>query len=237
VRISVHDMGIGIPNDKQGVIFEAFQQADGSTSRRYGGTGLGLTISTQLAELLGGRIELKSQEGQGSTFSLLLPLSHTPGQAHDSGRAEDEAAEASPPSAPELADTDFLGAQVLVLDDDVQTLLSLTPLLERWGLRVTVAGDYGEAIEALSEEPDCGVILMDALMPGLDPCATIQSLRAQSACDSVPVIALIADASAEAVQACLAAGADDAIAKPVDAQALKEMLVSRLPVHNLPQPP
>jgi len=224
VRITVSDTGIGIPAEKHAVIFEAFKQADGSTSRRYGGTGLGLAISKQLAELLGGHIGLMSSEGGGARFWLDLPLSHVPGTPEQPEGAEEPSVSGAGAPTPEVAEIEFPPHQILVVDDDVQTMLALTPLLERWGLRVTAAGDTGEALDALRDEPDCSVVLIDALMPGMDACATIQSLKEHSQCDHLVVIALVADTGSEAVEACRAAGAEDILAKPVEAQALKDKL-------------
>lgn len=228
VRISVSDTGIGIPADKHGVIFEAFKQADGSTSRRYGGTGLGLTISKQLAELLGGRISLMSSEAGGSTFSLELPLSHVPGTQEEPPPVEAPRPEGPGPALPEPPDLGFRSQQVLVVDDDVQTLLSLTPLLEHWGLRVTAAGDTAEALEALRDEPDCSLVLMDALNPGMDACATIKTLKQQAQSEDLPVIALIAEPSEQALEACRTAGAEDFLVKPVEAQPLRDKLAQYL---------
>jgi signal transduction histidine kinase/CheY-like chemotaxis protein len=228
VRISVRDTGIGIPADKQEVIFEAFKQADGSTSRRYGGTGLGLTISLQLAELLGGTIELNSLEGQGAVFSLLLPLSHVPGPAERRRAGRERPHEPVEEQALAPPDADFSGHCVLVVDEDVQTMLTLTPILERWGLRVTAAGDTAEALEALHDEPDCSLVLLDIQMPELDACATITELKNKAESERTPVIALMTDTSDKALEACRKAGADDLVAKPVDATVLKEKLAAYL---------
>ncbi len=228
VRICVSDTGLGIPADKHGVIFEAFKQADGSTSRRYGGTGLGLTISKQLAELLGGHIGLVSSEAGGSSFTLELPLSHVPVVQEQAPRIEAPREAGPGPAPPEPPEAEFPAQQVLLVDDDVQTLLTLTPLLERWGLRVTAAGDTAEALEALRDEPDCSLVLIDALMPSMDACATIKTLKQQAQCEHLPVIALIADPSEQALEACRAAGAEDFLIKPVEAQALKGKLAQYL---------
>ncbi len=223
VCISVSDTGVGIPADKHAVVFEAFQQADGSTSRRYGGTGLGLTISRELARLLGGRIHLSSAEGRGATFSLLLPLSCEPEQPEPGLLAAPaESPVQARPSTAALAD--FGGRPVLVVDDDVRHLLSLTPMLESWGLWVTAAGDGEEALETLTGDDRFDLVLMDIMMPGLDGYATIREIRAHESFRELPVIVLSARDSDEARQRCLAAGADAFVSKSADAAQLLEVL-------------
>lgn len=166
VRISVSDTGIGIPPHKHGVIFEAFKQADGSTSRRYGGTGLGLTISNELARLLGGRIGLVSDAGQGAVFSLLLPLELEPGEEVQVERVvtsdvEDGGDEADRP--------DFGGRRVLLADHVVQNLLALTPLLEAWNLDVTAAGSGDELEEELAEAEELDLLIINPRLLGAEP--------------------------------------------------------------------
>jgi signal transduction histidine kinase/CheY-like chemotaxis protein len=223
VSISVSDTGIGIPEGKQGLVFEAFKQADGSTSRRYGGTGLGLAISQELASLMGGQIVVASKVGKGSTFSLLLPLAMPamPGEA-DTGKPApgypDRPAEQTIPVA------DYQGARVLLVDDDVRNLLALTPLLERWGLDVMAAGDGEEALETLESAGEFRLVLMDIMMPGIDGLEVIRRMRQRPACKDLPVIALTAKAGDAGRQQCQAAGANTFIVKPVDPRALKDAL-------------
>ena len=219
VCISVSDTGIGIPADKLELVFEAFKQADGSTSRRFGGTGLGLTISRELARLMGGEIRVASKPGKGTTFSLLLPLQMpvTPaeeGSSRTPGVRQDKPArEAAIPAA------NYQGARVLLVDDDVRNLLALTPLLEQWGLDVMAAGDGEEALETLATAGPFDVLLMDTMMPGMDGCEVIRQLRKRPGLADLPVLALTA--SDEDRQHCLAAGANDCVVKPLESQALK----------------
>jgi signal transduction histidine kinase/ActR/RegA family two-component response regulator len=223
VRLSVVDTGIGIPADMHQVVFEAFKQADGSTSRRYGGSGLGLAISRGLAEILGGRIVLESEEGKGSTFSLLLPLELEPG-SREVELASPRSAPAQPvPEAP-LPSADFHGQRVLLVDDDVRDLLALTPVLERWGLHVLAAGDGREALETLQDEDPVDLVLIDLMLPGLTGDDTIRMLRGESRLRSVPVVAITARTEAEVRQASLDAGADDVLCKPIDPGALRDAL-------------
>ena len=228
VRISVMDTGIGIPADKHEVIFDAFSQADGSTSRRYGGTGLGLTISRELSQLMGGTIELDSVEGHGASFTLCLP------EEFDSSRIDaEQLSRARSPAggAPEeirFPEADLDGRSILIVDDDVRNLLALTPLLERWNLEVTAAGDGAEAMETLAEEEGFDLILMDIMMPGMDGYETIRRIRDQEQLRELPIIAVTAKAGHEDRDKCLAAGANDYLAKPVDPVALRDMLVAHL---------
>ena len=223
VSISVTDTGIGIPADKLDMVFEAFKQADGSTSRRFGGTGLGLTISRELARLMGGEIRVESMPDKGSTFSLLLPLQMPAAPAAEEAR-ELRAGKQDKPAAAAIPSANYQDARVLLVDDDVRNLLALTPLLEQWGLDVMAAGDGAEALETLATAGPFDVLLMDIMMPGMDGYEVIRQLRQQPGFADLPVIALTAKASDEDRQQCLAAGANDCVVKPLDPLTLKNAL-------------
>lgn len=224
VAISVEDTGIGIPASQQEHIFEAFRQADGSTSRKYGGTGLGLAISRRLAHLLGGTIELTSREGAGAAFSLLLPLEYD--QRPDQRDAGPPLMVDKPTKRIEV-DEALKEHRILLVDDDVQNLLALTPLMEAWGMEVTAAGDGDEALDVLQDER-FSVVLMD-MMPGVDGCDTIRRIRTQEHFRDLAIIILSTNASDSDRDACLEAGADELIPTPVDTQALKEAISRHLP--------
>ena len=223
VSISVSDTGIGIPEGKWGLVFEAFKQADGSTSRRYGGTGLGLTISKELASLIGGKIVVSSETGKGSTFSLLLPL-EIPVLPEETDTGNPPDGQSGMPAERALPVADYQGARILLVDDDVRNLLVLTPLLERWGLDVMAAGDAVEALETLEGAGEFRLVLMDIMMPGMDGFEVIEQMRRRPAYRDLPVIALTARAGDEDREQCLAAGANVVVLKPVDPQLLKNAL-------------
>ena len=219
VTISVTDTGIGIPANKREKVFEAFKQADGSTSRRFGGTGLGLAISRELAHLMGGRIELESEPGCGSSFTLML-LEEMPSMPSEAG-VQRPVADAAEQEQQPLPQADYHNARVLLVDDDVRNLLALTPLLEKWKLDVMAAGDGSEALETLATGGEFDLVFMDIMMPGMDGYEVIKQLREQAQFAELPIVALTAKAGADDREQCLAAGADDCIVKPIEPMELK----------------
>ena len=223
VSISVEDTGIGIEPGKHEMVFEAFKQADGSTSRRFGGTGLGLAISRELAILMGGDIELDSARGSGSTFTLFLPL-EMPAIDTARGQRTSTADRAGGEDDETIPVADYGGARVLLVDDDVRNLLAMTPLLERWHLEVMAAGDGEEALETLETDGAFALVFMDIMMPGMDGYEVIRRIRQDPAYRDIPIIALTAKAGEEDRNKCLAAGADDCIVKPIDTGVMKQML-------------
>jgi signal transduction histidine kinase/CheY-like chemotaxis protein len=244
ITFAVRDTGIGIPGDKLAMIFEAFQQADGTTSRKYGGTGLGLSISKELARLLGGKIEVSSEPGAGSVFTLLLPdqispatpPTITPAASAAPARRPAEAApevtdrgspilRATPPAtvraAPELS-----GATVLIVDDDVRNVFALTSALELHGLEVLYADNGLDGIALLTEHPEVRIVLMDAMMPDLDGNATTRRIRAVPQWQDLPIVFLTAKAMPGDRESSLAAGATDYVTKPVDLDELLAIMAS-----------
>ena len=217
IWFTVSDTGVGIPEDKLDLIFEAFQQADGTTSRKYGGTGLGLSISRELARLLGGELQVESEPGAGTRFSLLLPLgavsparASTPAARRRSRRASAEAL--------------LHGRKVLVIDDDVRTGFALTAMLEQYGMKVIYAENGHEGIERLGQHTDTDLVLLDIMMPGMDGYETAQTIRSIPQFALLPIITLTAKAMQRDREKALAAGASDYIAKPVDVDQLMTMM-------------
>jgi signal transduction histidine kinase/CheY-like chemotaxis protein len=375
IEISVSDTGIGIPADKQRLIFEAFQQADGTTSRKYGGTGLGLSISREIASLLGGEIQVRSEVGEGSTFTLYLPLRSpgaapalavpAPGEIHEQSASgprpevaddrdrlngdpfvlivEDDsffaqvlldaahaaslkaviseagagtlgavrkwkpdaialdlglsdvdgfvlldllrhdpesrdipvyvvsedcdAAHALVPETTEIIDKsadgqeladlfsaiarsfsgengpraskavadqaadgnqgqafDLSSKRILIVDDDVRNIYSLASVLESYGAEVLYAERGQEGLEILEQNPDINIALIDIMMPELDGYETMRRIRADPKLANIPLISVTAKAMKGDRQKCLAAGASDYIAKPVDIDLLIALL-------------
>ncbi|GMK37803.1 histidine kinase [Paenibacillus sp. CCS19] len=229
IAFSVHDTGIGIPRDKQGLIFQAFQQADGTTNRKYGGTGLGLSISLNIAHLLGGDIFVSSSVGQGSVFSLVLPckdksMSDSPAAAvvHQEVAAAAPAliVEESKEMDVELDDNLWAGKKVLIVDDDMRNVYATTIALEGRKMNVLFAENGLSCLKVLKEHPDVDLILMDIMLPEMDGYETMRTLRSTPGYESLPIIALTAKAMKDDREKCIRAGASDYISKPVKLEQL-----------------
>ncbi len=218
LRFQVCDSGIGIEADKLGEIFSPFLQADGSTSRKFGGTGLGLTITQQLVELMGGEIGVESVKGEGSTFWFTLELKKLAG-------ASETTATLHVKSSPPVVQTEQSIRLLLVEDDEINQLVLRTNLTAT-GYQVDVACNGLEALKLL-EQNDYALVLMDCMMPEVDGYEATAVIRDQNSAvinHSVPVIALTARAFKEDRDHCLAVGMDDYLSKPVVIADLLEML-------------
>jgi signal transduction histidine kinase/ligand-binding sensor domain-containing protein/CheY-like chemotaxis protein len=216
LRFCVADTGIGIPPDKQAVIFEPFRQADNSTARRYGGTGLGLTICARLVRAMEGRIWVESTEGGGSSFYFELPCRRLPAELPP---AEAPApTEARHPTAP---------ARILLAEDNPVNQTIARRMLEKAGWSVEVVANGKQAVEtALSQRFD--VVLMDVQMPEMDGLEATALIRSREAKDRprLPIVAMTAHAMSGDAERCLAAGMDAYLSKPIDADALVATVAS-----------
>lgn len=217
-RFSVLDSGIGMSQETRTRLFQAFSQADSSTTRRYGGTGLGLAVSNQLAGLMGGRLSVESTPDRGSCFtlSLLLPPTSLP-------LAE----------LPEQRATQLQG-RILVVEDHPVNQKVLAHQLRQMGLHFTVAANGTQAMDLLAKEP-FDLVLMDWQMPEMDGLETTRRIRQlpTDACRT-PIIAVTANANAGFREACLAAGANDYLSKPYTEAALGALLAQWLPKAGRP---
>jgi CheY-like chemotaxis protein len=229
ICFDVEDTGIGVPPNKQALIFESFTQVDGSTSRRYGGAGLGLAITRSLVEMLGGEISLASRRHQGSTFSLTIPAGVAPGTAL-SPQADAFDAAATDNDWCGQSDVVAFSGRVLVADDDPGNQKLAKRLLERLGFDVTTASDGAQAVEK-AENCDFDIIFMDVQMPIMDGLKATRLLRQKKI--TTPVIALTAHAFEEDKARCFEAGCDDYIAKPIE----NDTLVKIITQHTRPPVP
>jgi PAS domain S-box-containing protein len=205
-HFEIIDTGIGIPQDKLHTIFESFSQADASVTRKYGGTGLGLTIAKQLTELQQGTITVKSEEDKGSVFSVSIP--YAIGSPEDATKASHNSRESK------AIQSSLKNLKVLLVEDNDINRLYAGSILKTGGCQLDIAENGFVAIEKLKNSP-FDIILMDIQMPVMDGLEATKAIRAGSSLrNRIPIIALTANASQKDMEKCLAAGMNDCISKP-----------------------
>ena len=219
LHLSVRDTGVGIAPDKQKLIFESFTQADGSMTRKYGGTGLGLTISSRLAEIMGGRVWVESELRKGSTFHFTLQFRLRPEKAIPENRYGD-------------AQLNWEGLSVLVVDDNQTNRRILQEMLSSWGLRPTLADSGRTALVALQAVKDAGkpypLIVIDAHMPEMDGFTLAEQIIAIREFRSTPIIMLTSAGQPGDARRCRELGFAAYLRKPVSQSELLEVVSSAL---------
>jgi signal transduction histidine kinase/CheY-like chemotaxis protein len=226
ILFMVEDTGIGIPEHVQGRLFQAFVQGDGSDARKYGGAGLGLCISAQLVNLMGGTIGMNSRLGQGSTFWFRIPY-----QACDVPPAPAAAVRRLEPATDCATPIRCSGAPILVVDDNSVNLMVMKAFLQKMGYSCSTANDGEEALAFLAGH-EVSAVFMDCQMPVMDGfAATAEIRRREAGHKHTRVIAMTAGALKGDRDKCLNAGMDDYISKPVAMDQVKA-LVERLPTEG-----
>jgi CheY-like chemotaxis protein len=222
LHFSVSDTGIGIPADKQETVFNAFTQADGSITRKYGGAGLGLAISSRLVKLMGGSMWLHSEPDKGSTFEFTTSFERSPEPDGQPG-----------PAASRVVSCGSL--RILLAEDNSVNQTLARRMLENHGHTVTVVSNGREALEALSSK-SFDIVLMDVQMPEMNGLEATSIIRGREAASGghVPIIAMTAHAMAGDRERCLAAGMDGYISKPVQ---MAELLQAIGDVADTCEPP
>jgi len=221
IRFEVSDSGIGIDTEAQSRLFQSFQQADNSMTRKYGGTGLGLVISKRLVQIMGGEIGVESAPGQGSTFWFVVPFKQreqavAPSAPMNSGLGAEQRLQA-----------EYAGTRVLLVEDEPITQEVSRELLEDLGWEVDVADDGQQALK-LAQQNRYALILMDMQMPVLNGVEATKAIRTDSLNIATPILAMTANAFDEDRDACLAAGMNDHIPKPIDPDKLFETMLTWL---------
>ncbi len=217
LHFSVRDTGIGIPKEQQRHIFEAFTQVDHSTTRKYGGTGLGLTISAQLASMMGGRIWVDSEAGQGSTFHVTARFGLTGNGA---------------PPPPPAQPAHLHGLPVLIVDDNATNRRILEEVLSNWGMRPRAVDRGAAALAVLSEAAKAGepypLVLLDGHMPEMDGFSLAGRIQADPALNGATVLMLTSAGQPEDVERCRQLGVRAYLTKPVRQSELLETILATL---------
>lgn len=225
VEIEVMDTGVGIPEEKLNTIFESFSQADASVTRRYGGTGLGLTIVKQLVELQKGSIHVVSREHAGSTFSVLIP--------YKIGKVK--TITQIPKQAKKLGSINTAQLRVLLVEDNDINRLYAKSILKNWQCFIDVAENGLVAIEKIKNN-FYDVVLMDVQMPVLDGYEATKAIRSMHQSAKVPIIALTANATPGDIEKCLLAGMNDYLPKPFTPEDLYRKLFKDLKIRPVSKP-
>lgn len=223
VTFTITDTGIGIPDEKKELLFRPFSQADSSDTRRYGGTGLGLTISRQLVELMGGMISFESNEGRGSSFYFTVPLGKAEGELAAARPTQTPIPDAEAPDIPESEEK----AYVLVAEDDMLASDLLKEILALQGLESDLARTGSEAVD-MWEKGRYDLIIMDVQMPRMDGITATQIIREKEKTSGrhIPIIAMTAHAFEEDKTRCMSAGMDGYLTKPLDIQRGMEVIIN-----------
>ncbi|MFV2058002.1 MAG: response regulator, partial [Thiohalomonadales bacterium] len=218
IRFSIIDTGVGLSTEQIEKVFDPFVQAESTTTRRFGGTGLGLSLSKQLASLLGGNLLARSHLGIGSQFTLKLSLADSPADNFicDYDRI--------PSAANDVITTDYaktIRGRILIAEDNKVNQRLLEIYLQRFGMSVTIVDNGEQAVDRALTQP-FDVILMDMQMPVMDGIAAVKMLRKKGC--KIPIVALTANAFSEDRQACMNAGFSEYLTKPIDRQRLYQVL-------------
>ena len=225
LKFAVADTGMGIPKEKHAQIFEAYKQADGSSTRKFGGTGLGLTICSELVALMNGEIWVESEPEKGSCFYFTAALG-----------MQEKQPEAAAENAPENTLFEKMPMKVLLVEDNPINQRLALRLLEKHGHHVTVAGNGREALETLERFAwNFDAVLMDIQMPEMDGLETTREIRRIEASGTghLPIIAVTAHALKRDRERCLGAGMDDYVSKPIDSELLLRLLRDIAPAKSV----
>jgi len=226
LRFEVEDTGIGIDPKKQSILFDAFEQADASTTRKYGGTGLGLAITRHIVQLMDGEIGVESKSDQGSIFWFTVKLS--------SGRGSQQVkTELKAKNIEDLCLSHFIDSRILVVEDNAINLEVALGLLKNVKITVDSAENGQQAVDKVSAN-DYDLILMDMQMPIMDGLEATRLIRLIPEKKNLPILAMTANIFEEDRLACMAAGMNDFVAKPIDPGNLYSMILKYLPKHKVP---
>lgn len=217
LHFSVTDTGMGIPEDKKDRIFEAFEQVDGSTTRKHGGTGLGLAISSRLVSMMGGRIWVESKLGKGSTFHFVVDLAVSKEAAVDYYLSQPES---------------FSELRVIAVDDNETTRRILRQMLKNWGMKPTIVGSAEDALNAMRESVEknrrFGLMLLDAQMPDMDGFMLIEKMKGDPEFAQIPIMMLSSGGQRDDAKRCEELGVKAYLVKPIKQSELFDEIITVL---------
>jgi signal transduction histidine kinase/CheY-like chemotaxis protein/HPt (histidine-containing phosphotransfer) domain-containing protein len=235
IKFTVSDTGIGLNQEKKALIFDAFSQADTSTTRKYGGSGLGLSICKKLIELMGSMISVTSEEGRGSAFFFTLDFPLGNGNKIASSPSPDRKEALSDSTLSQVQLATLNGLEILLVEDNEMNRLVATDKLEKIGIKVDIAEDGKKALQAVQAKA-YDLVLMDIQMPEMDGFESAHAIRNQEEegkLPHLPIIAMTANAMVEDRQKTLMAGMDDHISKPVETSILYKTILKWVPARPI----